>query len=165
MSTQKTAVMAITAAVCWGLRLSWGEIPLGGDGCSTGCSTLFVGETDRLVIKGYIAHGAVEVAVLAMGGVVIIARPEKKMGIGKQKVSPVANTAKNHTLPASNNPTSPATATSRCGAETAESAAMCAKDVSLPTRAKTSLPHCGEVSFPDLKFPPAALAALHFPCL
>jgi hypothetical protein len=34
-------------------------------------------------------------------------------------------------------------------AETAESAAMCAKDVSLPTRAKTSLPHCGEVSVPD----------------
>ena len=94
MSTQKTAVMAITAAVCWGLRLSWGGIPLGGDGCSTGCSTLFVGETDRLVIDGHIAHGAVEVAVLAIGGVVIIARPEKKMGIGKQKVSPVANTAK-----------------------------------------------------------------------
>jgi hypothetical protein len=35
------------------------------------------------------------------------------------------------------------------GDEIAESAAMCEKDVSLPTRAKTSLLQCGEVSFRD----------------
>ena len=43
----------------------------------------------------------------------------------------------------------PVPAAARCVAETAQSAAMCAKDVSLPTRAKTSLLHCGEVSVPD----------------
>jgi hypothetical protein len=35
------------------------------------------------------------------------------------------------------------------GAENADSAAMCAKDVSLSARAKTSLPYCGEVSVRD----------------
>ena len=71
------------------------------------------------------------------------------MGIGEQNMPPVVKTVKNHPLPASNNATAPVPAAAGCVAETSQSAAMCEKDVHLPTRAKTSLPHCGEVSFPD----------------
>ena len=52
--------MALITAVCWGLRLSWGEIRLGGDGWFDGLLDLaFAGETGRSVIDGHIAHGAV----------------------------------------------------------------------------------------------------------
>jgi len=71
------------------------------------------------------------------------------MGIEEQNMPPVVKTVKNHPLPASNNATAPVPAAARCVAETSQSAAMCAKDVSLSARAKTSLLHCGEVSVPD----------------
>jgi len=67
---KKTAVMALITAVCWWLRLSWGEIRLGGDGWFDGLLDLaLAGETGRPIIDGHIAHGAVEVAVFAVGGV------------------------------------------------------------------------------------------------
>ena len=73
----------------------------------------------------------------------------KKVGIEEQNMPPVSNTVKYHPLSVSNNATAPDPAAARCVAETSQSAAMCAKDISLPTRAKTSLLHCGEVSVPD----------------
>jgi hypothetical protein len=73
----------------------------------------------------------------------------KKVGIGEQTMPPVSNTVKNHPLSAWINPPSPVPAATRRGAEAAQSAAMYENDVSFSTRAKTSLPHCGEVSVPD----------------
>lgn len=69
---------------------------------------------------------------------------------------PVSNTVKNHPLSAWINPPSPVPAATRRGAETAQSAAMYENDVSFSTRAKTSVPYCGEVLVAVLKFPPVA---------
>jgi len=73
----------------------------------------------------------------------------KKVGIGEQNMPPVVNSVKNHAHPESALSPFPVPATAWCGDETADSAAMCEKDVPLSARAKTSLPHCGEVSFRD----------------
>ena len=71
------------------------------------------------------------------------------MGIEEQNMPPVSNAVKNHPLSLSVSSPPPVSAATWRGDEAADSAAMCAEDVSLPARSKTSLPHCGEVSFPD----------------
>jgi hypothetical protein len=71
----------------------------------------------------------------------------KKVGIGEQNMPPVVNSVKNHPLSVSAKSPLPVPAATWRGDETADSAAMCEKDVSLSARAKTSLPHSGEVSF------------------
>jgi len=69
------------------------------------------------------------------------------MGIEEQNMPPVSNTVKKHPHPKSALSPCPVPAAAWRGDEIAESAAMCEKDVSRPTRAKTSPPHCGEMSF------------------
>jgi hypothetical protein len=73
----------------------------------------------------------------------------KKVGIGEQNMSPVVNSMKNHPHPESALSPCPVPAAAWRGDEIAESAAMCEKDVSLPTRAKTSLLQCGKMSVRD----------------
>jgi hypothetical protein len=73
----------------------------------------------------------------------------KKVGIEEQNMPPVSNVVKNHPLSLSASSPPPVPAATWRGDETADSAAICEKDVPISDRAKTSPPHCGEVSFPD----------------